>query len=498
MYSSLLGPTLLDVTTCHIGATPERASPTKRRSKEMTAQTIAPMMQRKMPLLVVAALVVLSLAMLITPRPAHASTTFTVNTPYDTKDADASDNLCDVATFLPGKQCTLRAAIEQANATAGADAIRFNIPDSFGTGVKTIHVGAPSPGNGTLPKIDEAVTIDGYTQHGSSANTLAKGTNAKPMIALDGSAISGGSVGLSVYAPDVVIRGLVVNGFSWGIGAAGNASNTRIEGNFVGTDPSGTKALGNTYDGIYITNKPTNVSVGGSSPAARNLVSGNGGSGISVAADNNKVSGNLIGTQKDGKSPLGNDEDGVVIYSNQYQSASGNTVGRADPAYANTIAFNGRMGVDIYYGDKGSQAAQGNSVLSNSIFSNGLLGIDLGFNGPTPNDSGDADSGPNHRQNYPVLSSAKKGAGKTTIKGKLNSTPNKTYRLQFFSNPSGTDEGKKLLFSKSVTTDGSGNASFTFATTKKVNLEQNITDTATKGSTGDTSEFSAPRKVVAS
>lgn len=465
----------------------------------MYAQTFGLMLHRKIPLVVVmAALVVLSLAMLITPRPAHASTTFTVNTPYDTKDADTSDNLCDVATFVPGKQCTLRAAIEQANATAGTDAIHFNIPDSFGAGVKTIHVGAPSPGNGELPTIDEALTIDGYTQPGSSENTLKKGTNAKPMIELDGSALSGGSNGLFVEAPDVVIKGLVVNRFSWGIGVAGNASNTTIEGNFVGTDPSGTKALGNTYDGIGITNDPTHVTIGGSSPAARNLVSGNGGSGISVAADKNEVSGNLIGTQSDGKSPLGNGEDGVAITSNKYQNASGNTVGRAAPAYANTIAFNGAMGVDIFYLDPGSQAARGNSVLSNSIFSNGIIGIDLGHNGPTPNDSGDADGGPNHRQNYPVLSSAKKGAGNTTIKGKLNSTPSKTYKLQFFSNPKGADEGKKLLFSKSVKTDGTGNASFAFSTTKKVKVGQNITATATKSSTGDTSEFSAPRKVVSS
>jgi hypothetical protein len=238
--------------------------------------------------------------------------------------------------------------------------------------------------------------------------------------------------------------------------------------------------------------------VGGSSPAARNLVSGNGGSGISLTADGNEVSGNLVGTQRDGKSPLGNAEDGVDIHSTQYQSASGNTVGRSDPAYANTIAFNGWIGVDIYFGDKGGQAAQDNSVLSNSIFSNGLLGIDLGFNVPTPNDPGDADGGPNHRQNHPVLSSAKKGAGKTTIKGKLNSSPNKAYELQFYANPSGAEEGKKLLFSKSVKTDGSGNASFVFATKKRVALGQNVTATATKSATGDTSEFSAPRTVVAS
>ena len=120
----------------------------------------------------------------------------------------------------------------------------------------------------------------------------------------------------------------------------------------------------------------------------------------------------------------------------------------------------------------------------------------MGYDGPTPNDSGDKDTGANGLQNKPVLSSAKKGAtGTTTVRGTLNSTPNKTFTVQYFSNPQGTNEGKTLLASKSVTTDGTGNVSFTFSTTKAIRLGQNFTATAT-GADG-TSEFSAPRKVVA-
>jgi CSLREA domain-containing protein len=493
MYSSLLGPTLLDVTTCHIGATPERASPTKRRSKEMTAQTIAPMMQRKMPLLVVAALVVLSLAMLITPRPAHASTTFTVNTPYDTKDADTSDNLCDVATFLPGKQCTLRAAIEQANATAGADAIRFNIPDSFGTGVKTIHVGAPSPGNGALPTITDAVTIDGYSQPGSSANTLAKGTNAKLTIQLEGSAFGPqGDYGLVINAPGVVVEGLVINRFFEGINVGSKAPDTRIEGNFIGPYPSGTKAPAHSRIGVVVFG---GARVGGSEPATRNLISGNEDGGVQFYGEGSAAYGNLIGTSKDGESPLGNGFDGVYIYSHGH-----NEVGKSIAGYANTIAFNEKDGVQVY-------SSVGNSVRSNSIFSNGGLGIDLMGPGETydtnlltPNDPGDADTGEaNDLQNHPALSSASKPtSAKTVVKGKLNSSPNTSFEVQFFSAPKGTSEGKKLLGTQSVKTDGAGNVSLTFATTKKVSLGQNIIATATNTATGDTSEFSAPRKVVSS
>jgi len=464
----------------------------------MTAQTVGPMMHKKTALVVVvvAASVLLSLAMLIAPRPADASTTFTVNALSDNEDASNGDNRCDINTVLSGDQCTLRAAIQQANATPGADTITFNIPDSFGTGVKTIHVGDIT---GTvLPQIEDSVTIDGYTQPGSSPNTLAKGTNAKLMIQIEGSAAP--YYGLYIAAPDVVVRGLVINRFSTSVTVAGDGPNTKIEGNFIGTGPSGTKAPGASGTGVRVGDPgnsfgvTNNNTVGGSTPAARNLISGNS-VGILIASDSNRVYGNLIGTQRDGKSPLGNSLMGVGVLGSQ------NVVGRATTGYANTIAFNGGDGIVV---QDVTPNLIGNSITSNSIFSNKGLGINLVGPGEnflnhtrTPNDLGDADTGANNLQNKPVLSSAKKSAGKTTIKGKLNSGSNKDYLLQFFSNPKGADEGKKLLFSKSVKTDGSGNASFAFSTTKKVGLGQNITATATKGS-GDTSEFSAPRKVVAS
>src|SRR5215203_4464055 len=86
------------------------------------------------------------------------------------------------------------------------------------------------------------------------------------------------------------------------------------------------------------------------------------------------------------------------------------------------------------YGDD----ATGNRLLSNSIFSNGAIGIDLNADGPTANAPGDKDTGPNNLQNKPALSSAKKSATcTTTVSGNLISTPDKTFNLQFFSDPSG-------------------------------------------------------------
>ena len=196
--------------------------------------------------------------------------------------------------------------------------------------------------------------------------------------------------------------------------------------------------------------------------------------------------GNLVGTKKDGTTALANANAGVSINSGSKNTVSGNT-----------IAFNGSDGVSINDVDSIPNNTNGNSVLSNSIFSNGELGIDLDLDGLDPNDVGDADTGPNGLQNKPVLSVAKTVSGKTTIKGNLNSHPNETYAIQLFSNPSGANEGSKLIAQTNITTDGSGNRSFTFLPAR-VAVGRNITATATRNSTSDTSEFSSPRKVVAS
>jgi hypothetical protein len=123
--------------------------------------------------------------------------------------------------------------------------------------------------------------------------------------------------------------------------------------------------------------------------------------------------------------------------------------------------------------------------------SNGGLGINLHDNGPTANDPGDADVGSNNLQNFPLISSARTSRKGTFIRGTLNSRPGPSYTIQLFSNPSGSDERARFIGQRSVTVDGSGNATFAFKTKKKVGVEQAMTATATNEFTGDTSEFSA-------
>jgi hypothetical protein len=493
--------------------------------------------------MLVAAMMAASLA---PASPAQATTTFTVNETGDFPDAFTTSNTCDTDVFTGGDQCSLRAAIQQANATAGADLINFAIP---GTGVKTITVG--SQGLGPLPPITEQVTIDGYTQAGASPNTKAVGDDAVLKIELTQTNVPGANGLVISDSSNSVIRGLVINRFGTGIFIDGNSVGNRIEGNFLGTDPTGTLDRGNNFDGVNISEGPSENVVGGSTPAARNVISANGGTGVFLdAANANRIQGNYIGTDKGGTKDLGNDSDGVVV-----ESASDTTLGGTTAASRNVISANGHSGVFLinaqgtqvlgnrvgttasgtgalgndlegvavaasnnHLGDGTSRGSNiiafngqdgvriltgaGNTISRNSLFSNAGLGIDLSGGvedaaGNTANDPGDADPGPNGLQNKPVITTAKNDSGATTVKAQLNSTPAKTFIVQFFSNPSG-EEGKKFIGQKLVTTDPSGNVVFTFKPASKVATGQTITATATDASSGDTSEFSAPRKVASS
>ena len=170
---------------------------------------------------------------------------------------------------------SLRQAILDANAAAGADNIKFAIP---GDGPHTI-----SP-NSELPDITDSVTIDGYTQLGSSKNTLAQGaSNAVLKIELDGTNAGVQATGLSVNASNCVVKGLVINRFQFGGVSSfiNGVENVEIKGNFIGTDPSGTQDLGNDGNGVFI-NSQGNSTIGGASPKARNVISGNSGAGVQL------------------------------------------------------------------------------------------------------------------------------------------------------------------------------------------------------------------------
>ena len=395
---------------------------------------------------------------------------------------DVDDGTCDAA------HCSLREAINAANRNAGLDTIVFNIP---GPGSHAIQP------TSALPTITDPVVIDGYTQPGASPNTNGPGLglNSVLMIELDGTIAGTGVHGLRLNSSGSTVQGLVINRFFEGVSiSTSGATGNMVLGNFIGTDVSGAVDLGNTLHGVLILHPASNNAIGGTTPDARNLISGNDLRGVGIfgtaavappigtnLASGNVVQGNLIGVQADGTSPLGNASRGINIGS----FASNNTIGGTASGAGNVIAFN-PQGVVIFEGT-------GNAILSNSTFSNGGLGIDLAPIGVTPNDSGDADTGANELQNFPVLTSAIGGGG-TVIEGTLNSTPNTEFRVELFSNsacdPSGHGEGEAFIGAISVTTDGNGNVSF-MANSEggAVPSGHFITATATDPG-GNTSEFS--------
>jgi len=149
--------------------------------------------------------------------------------------ADVDDAVCDQ------QHCSLREALNAANAQAGPDAIHFAIPGADpgcdASGVCTIQPAS------LLPFLtDDGTTIDGFTQPGAAA-----GDDAMLRIVLDGHD-NGEFTGLPVRSADNVIRGLVIQRFTpfSGLHVFGaTASGNRIEGNFIGTDASGTQPRGN-------------------------------------------------------------------------------------------------------------------------------------------------------------------------------------------------------------------------------------------------------------
>ena len=530
----------------------------------------------------------------------------------------AGANTYTVTTTADSGAGSLRQAILDANASPGADTIAFNL---VGSGV---HALVPAS---ALPPITGPVTIDGYTQPGSSANTnpTSQGLNTQLRIELDGTN-SGATACLEVQSDDVTIRGLAINRCAGlGILTTDPHQNLVVEGCFLGTNPAGTQAL-EPYGGALQVRNHQNARIGGTTPAARNLISGGafggnqvllgdfgqntngtlvagnligtdvtglirfagngmftifvsrganntiggttaaarnvlvggevnlGGQWDGLEAPDNLVQGNFFGIDVTGETVLGcyaqcisvnsrnntiggtaagagnriggsignggievhgsntviqgnfigTDETATLSLPNSYYGIlayASSTIGGTGPGEANLIARNaGWGGVGV--------VGQGISIRGNSIFDNSGdasgngLGIDLYDQtaGVSLNDPGDADTGPNGLQNFPVISAVTYGGASTTVAGTLDSFPSTVYDVDFYANPvcarrpQELPEGQTYLGAVQVTTDGSGHGTFDAVLPIAVANGSPITATATDPG-GNTSEFT-PRFVL--
>ena len=292
-----------------------------------------------------------------------------------------------------------------------------------------------------------------------------------------------------------VVSGNVFTGIAIvGPGATGN----QVLGNYIGTDAGGTLARGNTQEGIEIDAANSNI-IGGLTANARNVISGNGSDGIEIdSADFNVIQGNYIGTDFTGTLDLGNVRDGIDINENAGDGAIGNLIGGTDPNAGNLIFGNDMNGIEVRNTPTVDNAILGNSIYGNGLLG---INLGLDNDGVTPNDLGDGDIGSNDLQNFPVLTVADtNGIGNITIDGSINSTPSTTLRIEFFTNtvatgedPSMHGEGETYLGFTTVTTDVGGNASFSASLSAIVALGEFVTATATEdlggGNYGSTSEF---------
>jgi hypothetical protein len=316
----------------------------------------------------------------------------------------------------------------------------------------------------------------------NAAGTAALGSNDR------GIHVSAG-VGVTVGGTSSG-AGNVINGVSFGVIVdpenLSHPNNAVVQGNLIGTDATGTVAFHTLNVGIQV--GPTvNTTIGGSTAAAANVISGTN-TGILIVGNPTGVAiqGNKIGTDISGTKPLGNSGAGIDVGVTGGASTTAGTIGGTGAGEGNIIAFNGGIGVVIGSGNTGW------SIQGNSIFSNTGIGIDLNADGVTLNDTGDTDSGANNLQNFPVLTSVSSSGGMTTIGGTLNSAANTMYRIEFFANdaidPTGYGEGQTYLGFKDVMTNGSGNVSFN-TSVAQIGAQQRVTATATDPD-GNTSEFS--------
>ncbi|WP_326540719.1 cadherin domain-containing protein, partial [Pseudorhodoferax sp.] len=407
-----------------------------------------------------------------------------VDTADDTVDGDTTSLSTLLATKGTDGFISLREAIIAINNTPAGSLptlVNFNIA---GSGVHTITLGSE------LPDILRPMVIDGTTD---SASYAANGN--RPAIVLLGSGTGNNWEGLNLSGGSggSTIRGLVVQGFTTGIYVT-SADNT-IAGNYIGRLGTDGSLSGSASNGYGIIVRSADNTIGGTTAADRNVISGNGSANITLddgASTGNRILGNYIGTDASGAVAGAGGFYGVWINS----GASDNQIGGTAAGAGNVIA-GVTSGINIT-----DSTTTGNAVLGNSIHSNSNLGIDLGNDGVTANDPGDADTGANDLQNFPVLDTVGLAGNQFTVTGSLNSEANKTYRVEFFGIPygstdgSGNGEGNVFLGFVEVTTDGSGNASIgTTLAAAGLTYGASITATATEktgaSSYGSTSEFAA-------
>jgi hypothetical protein len=335
----------------------------------------------------------------------ESGATFVVNVTGNTNDINPGDGQCKDADG----NCSYIAAIQEANARPGGDTITFNIP---GGGPHVINTAATYP--------NKPVTIDGTTQPGSRVELVVGGSNY-PVIFYGGNSVLRG---VAAYAQGGAIYlasdGNIVEGNYLGFRADGtkpidygsgtgvqfnpgsnnliggtvaqarnvisncarpvevdSGDGNIIRGNYIGTNVAGAAALPNSDNFTSY----GDVTIGGTTAGAGNLISGNGSSQTITIYGAALVQGNLIGTTADGTQPLANGGYGIFLGQASNKLV---TIGGTTPAARNVIAANS-IGIFIRGPEEAgsSELVQGNFIGTNAAgtgaLPNASHGIQLGM-----------------------------------------------------------------------------------------------------------------------
>jgi len=398
---------------------------------------------------------------------------------------------------------SLRDAITQANATPADDSVRFGIgpivltpATPYPATVGKLFIDGSAFFNGTTPGIViDASSLSAPAFHISSGSSLGfvtiYGDHGAAIEAGDdaiigqdfigtnisGSAAIPNAVGILVTGVGARIFGNLISGNGTGIEVMSTAAGTAIYNNHIGQSASGAFAIPNGI-GVDVSGNGTVAGLEIGTLELPNMISGNSGAAIRVTSFNSvTISGNYIGTADFFGKPMGNGA-GIELNGNN-ASITGNVIAN-------------NSGTAIWIG-----GGTGNKISKNSIAKNGF-GIDLGNtrDGHTTNDGLDGDSGPNGLQNQPVITLALDNltapTPTATITGTLSSAPNAAYSIELFGNTNCAAgdyiNADSYLTTLTVTTDSSGNASFSF-TGNSILYGTGVSATATDAQ-NNTSEIS--------
>jgi len=337
-------------------------------------------------------------------------------------------------------------AVNQANSNPGADTIDFDIDHC---NILPINFNLTK----ALPYITDSVTIKGPNDHNSCPFPF---TTNHSKIVLNG----GGTLqyGIRIQANSTTIQNLVISNFSLNgiyiestgntikgntigyyfyttvnpgngdsgvkivsgshgntIGGSGagdrniisgngkngieinNSHDNKIEGNWIGTDSSGTAAEGNTLCGILLMRSHSNT-IGGSNPGEGNLISGNNSSGICInfqESTNNIIRGNYIGTDVNGTAAIANTLDGVQLF-----GAHTTTIGGSQASQGNLISGNGVNGISLLFATGVGDTTDNNVIRGNKVGTDvsgtlplGNAGVGIKIASGSGNDVGGSNAG---------------------------------------------------------------------------------------------------------